>query len=173
MTPYPFRRATAADLLAVQTLCEQAQADYWGTLKEHIEWTPELRAKLMEKTYPMTGWPQETDLSKYVHGLPVGLMILRFHGESMEILGWATARHLPREERIGVGLSGLLFGYEACRDAGATRAQGEVEETNDLILDTMKLAGARRKKGRPGFVAVEADINDAYRSGLEAALGAL
>lgn len=178
MIPYSCRRATAADLTFMALSCEQAQADYWGVLKQPVAWTPEIRQRVIAM-YPLVAY--EAAASKTL----LGVLLLDLRPPEVVIHGWATARTLTARQRIGAGLSMLIGGYQPCVDAGAVHGVGEVEVTNTPVVDTLRLVDKFRiqehgwepslavSARRPHFYKVDVDINPEYLEAVKKALESL
>jgi len=179
MIPSPVRRATAADMSFIVTTCQNAQADFWGTIRQPVAWTPQLRQAVLG-SLPFVATVQDGRTL-------LGVMVAKVTEDTAQIIGMATARTLPRTERIGVGLSLLLGAYDTVTTAGAKRGEGMLEATNDLLLDTFQavdafevaVAGTEPRttvvqSPKPHVYRITIDpIDEEYRRALEKAIDAL
>lgn len=146
MEPRFCRRATTDDMLFVQALCISAQDAFFPGIRRSVEWTPELRAKLLgtdvvepEKVQPVPlVCPNEETRGSLDGTLLMELKPGMKPDPAVKILGIATADRLPREERIGIGLSLLLTGVPFCLKAGIRWGYGHVEATNGILLETLR-----------------------------------
>lgn len=169
------RQMREGDRPAVQSLCERAQADYWGGIKVPIAWSWSIweHVKGMYCIVAEAGG----------EALGVLIMGLMTHWEppTAQIVGWATSPGLTRDERVAVGLRMLLYGYPACEQAGIARGWGEVEATNEIVLEVLERVNRFQieahgwepsttkepKERRPHMYRVEVRIDQGYRDALK------
>lgn len=179
MNLHPTREATAADINQIAAVCGQAWTEFnVADIRKPVEWTEERKQAVLDKLYMVVA---------HDGAVVRGVLLLRIRPPTVDIVGWTTPQ-IPVKERIGMGLSMLIGGYQPCVDAGVTRGQGEIVATQNIILDTLALvdtfkvavysqeavtATVSEAERKPYTYHAETEIGPAYLAALEAALKAL
>ena len=184
MKPYHCRamkKGDPKDRRGCQALCERAQQDLWTGIRAPIRWSLEVWERI-QNMHPIVALDGDR-----VVGFLLMAMLTHREPPTVQINTLTTLYTLPHRERLGVGLSLLLSGYEDCVAAGIKRGEGTVVAPNTVMLDTLHLVERFRievlgrepatpllTERKPHVYSVEIEpVDEDYRAALEKALGAL
>lgn len=179
LKPYVVRPPTSAEWAVLAMGCADAQEEYWGVVgKRQFEWTDEFIAKLKSGKLLTLGAFDGTNAL-------VGSMICDLRAKAdpptVFIWGMASGRRLPKRERLCVYYSLLLGACPYCEELGLTHGSGEVEASNDLLLETFETIRDQFKratlepsgtftelteKRTASFTVTVGPLDESYRQGL-------